>query len=827
MPETVSQPGGEGSERNPSGTPQSTDRTQGNFEPTQAEQDVVKAWLKRVERAEEKQDRKTWRDDLKRLRRYERGVQTVDDKKSRTNMIFATLAAQMPKLYAKNPAIAVQPTDAVGKDEMAKVKRFAETAEKVIRNMLVEEGKLKRRAKANIRSTCVTSFGALKVIYQKEYRGDPIAVKRIEDTQDNLARVEALVEQIKKEEDLSKLAEKRDALKANLQALSAGNEVSIFKGFTVDRMKSEDFLILDDNVDEFDKYVEADALGHPIWMTVGDARTLFNMEPKGATRYGRPRPENETKVDDTPADDQFICVIEIWDKKNGVVRTVAKGMNRWLREPYAPRNVPQRWYPFYLLGFNITEGEWRPLSDVEMLVGLQEEYDRTRQNYADAREKATPVLIFRKAGELTETDVKNITDRKNKDTIGVEGNPATPLTQDLMWFAGAPVDPAAYDVSLIRNEMDLVVGLADTGRANLIQPKTATEAELLAEAMQSRMSERRDTNEDMLSEMAEACLEVALRDLTLDEVKQIAGPEAEWPETPDSVDVIFRQVKVKVRAGSSGKPNQQKEREQWGQLLPVIKETMVGVAELRAAGNYDMAEAQIELVRETLRRYDENLDLDAIIPPTEKDENGKPLAHQQAAMELVQCKEQLQACQEELAKCQQELQKAQAGEQSKINQANLDSQAADAEAARKAAEAAAQAQRDHEAAQAEAARANALSIAQENAKAEQARIDEARAKREADAKLEIDKFLAIAKAATQLMAEKIKAKAAASAAQADAAAEGERQQAEAEQATATADELKGLVAELQKTMQGMSAAFEQLGKDSAERTALVKQHLAE
>jgi hypothetical protein len=134
-------------------------------------------------------------------------------------------------------------------------------------------------------------------------------------------------------------------------------------------------------------------------------------------------------------------VVEIWDKENGVVRTTAKGMNRWLREPYAPPNTPQRWYPFYVLGFNLLEGQWRPLSDIELLMGLQDEYDRTRQNYADVREKAAPVLVFRKAGGLTEDDIKALTDRKNKDTIGVEGNPAVPLTQDIIWFAGATIDP--------------------------------------------------------------------------------------------------------------------------------------------------------------------------------------------------------------------------------------------------------------------------------------------------------------------------------------------------------------------------------------------------
>jgi hypothetical protein len=235
-------------------------------------------------------------------------------------------------------------------------------------------------------------------------------------------------------------------------------------------------------------------------------------------------------------------------------------------------------------------------------------------------------------------------------------------------------------VTLIRNDMDLMVGLSDASRSNLIKPKTATEAELMQEALQNRVAERRDTNEDLMSEMASAALEIMLQDLTKAEMQQIAGQDAEWPEAPQTVEQVFRQVVVRVRAGSTGKPNQAKEREQWGQLLPQIAEAMKQVSELRASGNYEMADAVVSLLRETLRRFDEHLDLDAIIPPVQKDENGKPVAQQQAAMELVKVKEQMQQLQEALAKCQQELQQAKAGEQAKLAQIEADKQAKVAQA---------------------------------------------------------------------------------------------------------------------------------------------------
>jgi hypothetical protein len=686
--DVVSQPGGSGTAKDSTAERQSEDRHKPGFDPTQEEKDTVKVWLERVSRAETNPTFKEWLDLLEELRAYVAGTKHNDKtnhKLTRSNMVYATIAAMMPKLYAKNPDIAVMPTDAVAEEQMGNIKKFAQTAEKVVRKMMVEEGRLKKRAKANIRSACGTSIGVLKLTYQHEYRGDPLIIRRIEDTQDQLANIEALTKKLKKEDDPAKIAVQRDALRANLKALHAHDQIRIFKGFAIDRLKSEDLLILDDSIVEFDEYVDARALGQRTWMTVDQAEALFEMKMEGATRFGRPRADDKTTQstagqDQTPPGEMFVCVVEVWDKENGVVRTIVKGMNRWVREPYAPQFAPQRWYPFYVLGFNVLEGRWRPISDVELLKQLQDEYNTTRTNYADVREKSAPRRVGRKGGNLSEQDVKNLQNSDNKDWVFVEGNPNVPINQDVMQLEGLKIDPQAYDVTLIRNDIDLMVGLSDASRSNLIKPKTATEAELMQDALNSRMDERRDANEDLMSEMACSALEICLQDLTKAEVQQIAGQDAEWPEAKLSVEQVFRQVVVRVRAGSTGKPNQAREREQWTQLLPQIGEAMKQVSELRAAGNFQMADAVVELLRETLRRFDEHLDLDAIIPPVERDKDGKPVAQQQAAMELVQTKQQVQQLQEALAKCQEELRKAQSGEQAKLAQIEADKQAKIAQA---------------------------------------------------------------------------------------------------------------------------------------------------
>jgi hypothetical protein len=822
--DVISQPGGAGTAKDATSKTQQVDRHQPGFEPPQEEKDAVKVWLDRVQRAESNPEFKEWMELLAELRGYVAGTAHKDktnQKLVRTNMVYATIAAAIPEIYAKNPDIAVTPTDAVPEAQMGNMKKFAQTAEKVVHKMLVEEGRLKRRCKANIRSASTTSIGVLKMTYQKEYRGDPLIIHRIEDTQDQLAKVEALIEQLKKEDDPTELARKRDELRANQKALASRDEVKIFKGFAVDRLKSEDFLLLDESIVEFDEYVDARALGQRTWLTVNQAEQLFQMKMEGATRYGRPRSDDKTanaNPENTPAGEMFVCAVEVWDKENGVVRTVVKGMNRWVREPYAPPHASQRWYPFFILAFNVIEGRWRPISDVELLKGLQDEYNTTRTNYADIREKAVPKRIVRKGGGLSEEDVKNITGSGNKDWVAVEGNPTTPISNDVMDLPVQKIDPAAYDTTLINRDMDLVAGRSDASRAAMIKPKTATEAEIMQEAMSTRTAERRDTNEDLMSEMGEAALEIALQDLTRAEAMQLAGEECEWPEAPESVESVFRQVVVRVRAGSTGKPNQAQEREQWGKLLPQISEAMKQVAELRTQGDYRMADAVVELLRETLRRFDEHLDLDAIIPPVERDENGKPLAQQQAAMELVQVKQQVQQLQEELAKCQQDLQKAQSGEQVKIREAELRAEEEGRAAIRKAQEEAIATQRDVQQQEAEAARQSAEKIAQTNADAQRAAIEDERAKRELDAKVSAEENTALLKAATDIIKTEITAAAAARAKDAEA-------QQGAEQRDLSEQRFGQIIGDLKSTMDGLSKTMAGLTKDSADRTKMIGDHL--
>lgn len=651
----------------------------------QEEKDAVSALLSSIERA--KTIRKTFDEQsLPKLRRYSWGTKHNEEgnteSTARTNLIFATMATLLPHIYAKNPEIAVAPTEAVGEDEYESIKGFCKTAQVMLNNLFVEEGKLKRRMKSNARSAMTTSVGWIKMTFQESLAGDPLILRRVNDMQDNLRRVEYLVQASKNEQDTATLNQQREEIKRQVQTLMDSPEVKVFKGFALDRVKTEDIFILDESIIEFDDYVAAKKLAHRVWMTDDEYKETFGEGvQKGAATYGQPAAgdladETGTKVQfgSDASKVNYRAVYEVWDRTANTISCVCEGCAGYARAPYTLKPAAERWYSFFALGFNLVEGRWRPLSDVELLMRLQDEYGTTRYLFAETRKEAIPTRVFRKAGNLTEEDIEKLTKRRTRDWIGIEGSPTVPLNQDIMQLEGVKIDPAAFDVTIIRNDMDMMVGLSDASRANLIQAKTATEADIMRQALMTRVAERQDTIEDLIGEMAVAALEIMMQKFSLEEVQQIVGQGAVWPKL--DIESIFRKVRVSVRAGSSGKPNVLKERESWAQIMPIINDTITQVMELRASGQFDLANAKIELLKETLTRYDEKIDVDRFIPKQEMGEDGQPVAQANAIAQASQMQEQFQAQQEQLAKtkealqaCEQELALAKRAEQARIAEA--------------------------------------------------------------------------------------------------------------------------------------------------------------
>ena len=119
-------------------------------------------------------------------------------------------------------------------------------------------------------------------------------------------------------------------------------------------------------------------------------------------------------------------------------------------------------------------------------------------------------------------------------------------------------------------------------------------------------------------------------------MQRIAGPEAVWPEL--TKDEIFDLVEIEIRAGTTGKPNKVREQRQWLEFLPEMQKLVLTVSDLRDKGRDEEAEVLVKIMRETLRRFDERIDVEEFLPERKKDDPQEILRAQekQAAMEQRQ-----------------------------------------------------------------------------------------------------------------------------------------------------------------------------------------------
>lgn len=614
----------------------------------------------------------------------------------RTNLTFAHIQTAVPNTYAKNPDVSVTPSDAVPREQLKAYKKLAKVCEKLLKRRFIRDGKIKRRARAMLRSAFTTGDGWLKVVFiDTPPTQNPVSAAAPDDETDNAKRVQAL------QADLANCTdeEKRKTIEAEIEqqtkALTEGRELPPLRAVAIDKVRSEDIVILDPTINEFDDYDQASAIAQCIWFTKEDYEAEFgaiNWEDTNAdlpTLWSSTVDDNGQRVyrsrggsgssdgrAEKPSEGEhcYIRVWEIWHRTAKTIYTWADGRKDWCREPAPPKYFGERFYGFFRLGFNAIDGMVNAISDVALLEELQDEYNTTRTNFAEHRKESLPVRLMRKAGNLSDEDIRAIQARKLGDIVLVGGKPGKPLQEDLFEFPSIKIDPMVYDTTPIRTDMEMVVGRQDAEVGAVQKAKTATEASIMAQGSNTRSGFKNDTMEDLLTEMCEYVLQIFFQAYTPQEVAKVAGPDAleVWPQL--NIKEAFDFLSVDIIAGSMQKPNAQMELEKWTQLLPILKDAILTIAQLRAQGMLQEADAITKLAQETVHRFEDRLDIEGLLGVSEDGEQSMVLQLQQQNQQLQQQVMQLQQQMEAAGKQVQD-----AMSQAESKQAEAQKLAADAE----------------------------------------------------------------------------------------------------------------------------------------------------
>lgn len=605
------------------------------YKPTPEETLLVRKWFRKIKisRAFDENIRKMYARD----RRYARGETGMDVSYS---LIQAYIDILCAFLVARDPDVDCPPGDSVGQEGLGDAEVYGKTMEIVVKH-LFKSSKLKRKASRWVRSALTVGIGVLKASWQEVWGQDPHIRARLKDAQENVAQIRALMERIQSGE-TTDMEGALAQLKHLQDGLAGKSEVLIASGMALDLIRPEDMAY---SVD-YESVVDTDEgswLGNRYFLEAEDLEAEFQSLDaqcvRSATLYGprKPRDKNDKEakvngvvgdVSDTESDafvkggggdktNVFACCWEIWDARTETFFTIVEGVSdRWANPPQPPPCPTTKFDPYFLLSFTEIDGERHPQSLITRSNMLQDEIERAMTQFIEHRKRIKPKLGF-DASKVTRDTITRLKNGTSEEYVAIRllagAAEGSDLSKILFPITYTQIDMAIYSVEPIIRAMETVWGIQEALTSTVQVAKTATEADIQQAGTQAKTGFKRDILEAELTNIAVYYAECASYRMSRKEVQIIAGPGAFWIENASAED-LHTMIKLEIRAGSTGKPDNAARRDAWAAVQPQIKELMLLIADLRQTQPPQLADNLEQLLIETAERMGEQLNAKRFVP---------------------------------------------------------------------------------------------------------------------------------------------------------------------------------------------------------------------
>lgn len=519
---------------------------------------------------------------------------------------------------------------------------FAQTMALVIQR-LWKDARLKHAAKKQVRSALTVDVGWFKAVMFSNEEPNPQTAAMLYNKQTALRTANAKIAQLQADSpDYESSTANVKTLQTAIAALESG-KMRMRYGQHIDFCRAEDIQVSLD-VASTDDYRDAGWISQDIYTPKCDLATRF-QNPDGSPRfsedelrtatvyfqrqsaadadeskdgegsYSKTRSSSSAKSGDGK-DAEFCKIVELWDKRENLIKTFVEGIDKWAVEPYPPQQASTRFYSFFRLAFYEVDGERHPQSMPDRLEKQQDEYSATRSGARKTRERSVPGVMFNK-GMVAPESVERLEKSEHGELIGIDlTNQQTPIGDAIAPKPMPTVDPRLWDTTATQADMEKLSGVQEALQSSVQVAKTATEANIQQTGFSSRTSADRDTEEDVFTDLATYTAETAIQTLPIDYVQKIAGPEAFWPMGMD-IDDVFTMLSIEITAGTTGKPKAEEERRAWATILPMLTKMVVQIRQMELT-DPPLATALRNMLRETVRRLDDRIDVEqflAIGPP--------------------------------------------------------------------------------------------------------------------------------------------------------------------------------------------------------------------
>lgn len=470
--------------------------------------------------------------DLYRGKHYER---TSKEDRMLVNMAFATKNVIAPSVAVNNPKFVVNA-------------RKAETAPQAIiteqvLNYLWRTHKYQDEFRLAVDDFLIVGHGWLKVGYKAT---KPIEIKQLTDAVEGAAETEGV--------------DDRDGT-------IVGNVESEVRSFTDD---DRPFV---ERISPFDIYVDPDArhpkemkwiaqrTRRPVADVMVDSRYDKTQREKVTAMTVRARLDDSTRwIDGRPQQEGDVAYCDVWeyyDIRRGTVATFVMEQEEGFL--IAPQPMPYSFgQPFVMIRNYEVPDLFYPIGELEAIETLQHELNATRTQMMNHRKRYQRKVLYDKEA-FDQEGIDALRDDKDNVLVPVDTNAAqvdiskvvSPMPQ-----MGTP--PDFYNQSdLIAGDIDRVSGVSDYMRgaqANI--RRTATEAAMIQDAMNSRAQDKLARIESTLAELGERVVQLMQQYMTGERVIRIVGSGNNPVWVNFDADYIKGEFDFEVEAGSTQPRNE-------------------------------------------------------------------------------------------------------------------------------------------------------------------------------------------------------------------------------------------------------------------------------
>ncbi len=180
------------------------------------------------------------------------------------------------------------------------------------------------------------------------------------------------------------------------------------------------------------------------------------------------------------------------------------------------------------------------------------------------------------------------------------------------------IDPALYDKSDAVREIEISAGIPQQAAGGVGGAEFATEVAVANQQMGVQADRRRSVIEELIHDVNECVIEMALQLFPEENIKAMAGVGAVWPLIDR--DHLWRQLHVVILPGMSGKPDTEKVLAKWTQFADLMN-------------RLGLVCNSMEVGRKIVDELDLGIDFDRFVmmpapvaPPGGEDPNAAPKA---------------------------------------------------------------------------------------------------------------------------------------------------------------------------------------------------------